>query len=227
MRRRLHGTASRMPWWPRTRNAAERVSIIVAQRRLGVIVLNTRPRRWLFAATVLCIVVALMFALGERVRTSARAQLERELHAQFNSQMLCRGEVDGDICLDSANLGRCLSGEYIDYRTVWKRVHGEDEVRDLLQAKLDELGSPRRLSNWLACQGFTVFYDFPPMTPQPPGRLALVVQVRWINGFSAFTLTRYPFPLKYFAEPAKAAFAIRIQNMTILPMNITGTTVFN
>lgn len=186
-----------------------------------------RSRRTIVRLAVIVASVALFFALGEWVRASSRAELERELRAQFDSEMLCEGEVDGDICLDSANLGWCPSGEYIDYRTVWKRVHGEDEVRDLLQAKLDKLESPRRLSNWLACQGFTVFYDFPPMTPQPPGRLALIVQVRWINGFSAFSLTRYPFPIKYFAEPAKAAFVVRLQDMTILPMAITGTTVFN
>ena len=188
---------------------------------------QSRNRGRLFALAILIPIIVIWVAFGERVRTSARAQLEQELRAQFDNEMLCEGEVDGDICLETANLGRCLTGEYIDYRTVWKRVHGEDQLRDLLQAKLDELGSPRRLSNWLACQGFVVFYDVPPMTPQPPGRLSIAVHVRWIHGFSAFTLTRYPVPLKYFAEPAKAAFPVRIQDMTILPMAITGTTVFN
>ena len=83
-----------------------------------------------------------------------RQAVEAEMREKF-AQLGCEPRyVRDDVCIQYPDEGRCVSGEYLDYRTEWNGVRDAEDFAHFMQARLDELGSTRALLNWLACQGF-------------------------------------------------------------------------
>ena len=93
----------------------------------------------------------------------AHAALAQQLRGQF-ADTVCPPDqpVRGDVCGDYQSEGRCLTREFIDYRDAWPDVTSEAAFAAFLQQKLDALGSPRRLANWLACHGLDAAHVFGP-----------------------------------------------------------------
>ena len=103
---------------------------------------------------MLVAISALYLAYVEVFRTIGRAEVEKTMRANFEQNLCAPDQVDGDICLSDPDRGMCLSGEYIDYRTVFGRFTTVDGARRITARAFREQGSLQRLANWFACQGF-------------------------------------------------------------------------
>ena len=158
-------------------------------------------------------VAAVYFAAGEAFRAYARAGLEREMRADFEKLLCPADRIDGDICLDFPDEGRCVSGEYVDYRTVWGRVWFDAGATRVIAHHHERLGrDKRKLANWLACQGFrSVVYD--PARSQflsggrqsgprldPSHRCDIGHFVFWKAGYGAVATNLTPFPFRVFGQ---------------------------
>ena len=137
---------------------------------------------WLGAAAV---AVNGYFGLGTWARVSAHAELERQMRANFET-MLCEGETDGDICLAHPDEGRCISGAYIDYRTVWGWPQSEVEAKAKIREHYARFGTPQKFANWLACQGFK-----PVTLQEPSGEGAANVEWRRLVEFGSYCVDGY------------------------------------
>ena len=151
---------------------------------------------WLGAAAV---AVNGYFGLGTWARVSAHAELERQMRANFET-MLCEGETDGDICLAHPDEGRCISGDYIDYRTVWGWPQSAAEAQAEIREHYGRLGSPQKFANWLACQGFKpVSMRKPPPPSFAPAAATSTLQLYFVShcvdGYCVWQQDplRYPF----------------------------------
>ncbi len=167
-------------------------------------------------------VAAMYFAAGEAVRHWARATLEREMYASFQENVCPSRELEGEVCAGFPNIGKCVSGEYIDFRTVWKRVHGRQAIYDLLAAKYREFDqSKQRLANWLACQGFRQIRVQPALKHVGQTGMNMYFAVNYIGGYSIWTTENWPWPIRPIAGVDDAVVTIafrdgvRISNIAV------------
>jgi len=110
--------------------------------------------RWIRRVVYLVIIGLVWVVVSEIVRYQARAELEEEMRANFEVLQCPQDQIEGDVCLAYPDEGRCLTGEYIDYRTVWGRVVNETQIEAVIDAELGKAAPVRKVANWLACQGF-------------------------------------------------------------------------
>ncbi|MEL6203249.1 MAG: hypothetical protein AAFR39_12910 [Pseudomonadota bacterium] len=118
---------------------------------------SEKPKnKWRRRLIVFAVIIGCYFAAGEAFRAYARAELEKDMRTNFEKLGCPPDQIEGDVCLAYPDEGRCISGEYIDYRTVWLRVHGRQEIVDLIGRQYNSFGRDKqKLANWLACQGFS------------------------------------------------------------------------
>ena len=173
---------------------------------------SEKPKnKWRRRLIVFAVIVGCYFAAGEAFRAYARAELEKDMRANFEKLGCPPGQVQGDVCLAYPDEGRCISGEYIDYRTVWRRVYFEWGATRLIQREFDRLDNDRRkLANWLACQGFSSIAETADLRNWPTGyRTAgpklwntksntISARLRWRGGFGAVATTFAPVPIRVF-----------------------------
>jgi len=151
-----------------------------------------------------------------RMEALSHAELEAQMRERFD-HMTCPGAQRGDVCLDYPSEGRCLSGRYIDYRTVWDNVVGDEAFRAKLNEVMREVRTPRGLANWFACQGFgsihaieqtrdteyrvggprIYFGSNSTYRRSPPAKNCHIgFQINWVRGFGAFGTTDTPWPMR-------------------------------
>ena len=179
-------------------------------------------------------VAAVYFAAGEAFRAYARAGLEREMRADFEKLLCPADRIDGDICLDFPDEGRCVSGKYVDYRTVWGRVWFDAGATRVVAHHHERLGhDKRKLANWLACQGFRAVVPTDDRGNHPTGyRVSgplfvddgsgIAARMFFRAGFGPVSITMLPFPFRFLVAGYGGGIAIHLEEENAVLVRISN-----
>ncbi len=173
-------------------------------------------------------VAAVYFSAGEAFRAYARAELEKDLRANFEKLLCPAGRIDGDICLDFPDEGRCVSREYIDYRTAWGHFAVARDIEGIVVAAARTHDTPHKLANWFACQGIKTSVrdyrerdDFPDKVARNPSVAALSVRVTGLGPKYGFLPAQRTFPI-YPLEWLLGSEAMFVRAYYGIDLNLTG-----